>query len=166
MLAELQSNLRSTQERMKKYANLKRQPYEFNEGEWVWLKLQPYRQHSVDQRRCQKILVRFYCPFTIIKKISVVAYRLKLPPDCKIFPVFHISLLKWFKGDNPDQNAITIPLMSVDAHPIAIPHKIVAYRLINRKGKKVEHVLIEWLGLDPDEIEDVSNIARLVRALF
>lgn len=43
MLAELQHNLHTAQERMKRYADLRRHPYEFNEGDWVWLKLQPYR---------------------------------------------------------------------------------------------------------------------------
>lgn len=35
MLAKLQHNLHSAQERMKKYADLRRRPYEFNEGDWV-----------------------------------------------------------------------------------------------------------------------------------
>lgn len=107
--------------------------------------------------------MRFYGPFVITKKISAVAYRLKLPSDCKIFSTFHIALLKRFIGENPDQEAITLPPLPTDAHPIVIPHKITAYRLINKKGKKVEQVLIQWLGLGLDEKtwEDLSTIARL-----
>lgn len=39
-----------------------------------------------------------------------------------------------------------------------------AYRVVNKKGKKVRQILVEWLGLDPDERswEDVETIARLV----
>jgi len=33
-------------------------------------------------------------PFKIEKKLRVVTYRLKLPNDMKIHPVFHVSLLK------------------------------------------------------------------------
>lgn len=164
MLEELKHNLRSAQERMKKYADLKRKPYEFNEGEWVWLKLQPYRQHSVDRQRCQKRL-NFMVRLLYQRKSALSpSYRLKLPADCKIFPIFHIALLKRFTGDNPNQEAITLPPLSMDAHPVIIPRKITAYRLINRKGRKVEQVLIDWLGLGPDEKtwEDISVIARLV----
>lgn len=129
----------------------------------MWLKLQPYRQHSVDRRRCQKLVVKFYGPYQIEKKISMVAYRLTLPPTCCIFPMFHISLLKRFQGEQPKQATVMIPPLSLDSHLIVVLHKIMAYRLVNKKGKKVEQVLVEWIGLGPDEKtwEDVSTTARL-----
>lgn len=43
MLKELQTNLQEAQARMKKYVDLKRRFHEFQVGQWVWLKLHPYR---------------------------------------------------------------------------------------------------------------------------
>lgn len=47
LLAELKINLCATQERMKKYVDMKHQPYKFKIGEWVWLRLQPYGHHEI-----------------------------------------------------------------------------------------------------------------------
>lgn len=162
-LRELQGNLLAAQTRMKKYADSKWRHLEFAEGDWVWLKLQPYRQHSVDRRHCQKLAVFFYGPFRVKKKISMVAYRLMLPANCQIFPVFHIGLLKPFPSENPTEEAVTLPPLTNDGHPIAISTKVMANRLTTRKEQKIEQVLVEWLGLDPNEIswEDLSTILFL-----
>lgn len=75
MLHELRNNLLATQNRMKKYADLCRWSFEFKEGEWVWLRLQPYCQNSMNHHSCNKLAKRFYGPFQVEDKISVVAYQ-------------------------------------------------------------------------------------------
>ena len=42
---------------------------------------------------------KFIGPYKILKKIGTVAYTLKLPPTSKIFPTFHVSLLRPYKHD-------------------------------------------------------------------
>lgn len=86
LLQELRINLQAAQDRMKKYADRKRRLFEFEKGQWVWLKLQPYRQNSVNRRACLKLAKRYYGPFQIEKKVSSVAYRLKLPPESSVEP--------------------------------------------------------------------------------
>jgi hypothetical protein len=63
---------------------------EFQVGEAVLLKLQPYAQTSVINRPCAKLALKYFGPFTIVERIGVVAYKLALPEDCAIHPVFHI----------------------------------------------------------------------------
>lgn len=97
------------------------------------------------------------------KEDKLCGLSINITNHLHIFPIYHISLLKPFKGDNPVEEVITIPPLTLDAYLVAIPHKILAFRIINRQGRRVEQVLVEWLDLDPNEKawEDISAISRL-----
>lgn len=64
---------------MRKYANNHRRELIFQEGDWVFLKLQPYRMRSLARKPNEKLSPRFYGPYKVIQKIGEVAYRLELP---------------------------------------------------------------------------------------
>ncbi|XP_044510129.1 uncharacterized protein LOC123228729 [Mangifera indica] len=81
------------QHRIKMFADKKRTERRFDIGDWVYLKLQPYRQTSLHQG-CPKLQARYYDPFQIVDKVGAVAYKLQLPTDAKIHNMFHVSLLK------------------------------------------------------------------------
>lgn len=54
MIRELKANLKQAQDRMKKYADFNRTERQFLEGDWVYLKLKPYRQISIAGNKNQK----------------------------------------------------------------------------------------------------------------
>jgi len=63
-------------------------------GDWVFLHLQPHKQHSVASWIPQKLAPRFFGPYKIVARVGTVAYTLCLPPSSKIHPTFHVSRLK------------------------------------------------------------------------
>lgn len=100
LLEDLRSNLLKAQDQMWDHANKRRRQVEYSEGDWVYLKLQPYRMKTLAKKPNEKLRPRFYGPYQILKKIGVVAYKLDLPADCRVHPVFHVSLLKKAIGPN------------------------------------------------------------------
>jgi len=142
-LQQLKQNMSRSQEFMKLYADKNRRPLEFEEGELVLVKLQPYRQHSLALRKNQKLGLRYFGPFRITKKIGTVAYRLELPETARIHNVFHISLLKKFKGDHTTPY-LPLPLQTLESGPILPPHMVLDSRTILQNDKEVQQLLIQW----------------------
>ena len=93
-LSALKEHLYTNQNIMKKMADLKRRELKFKVGDEVYLKLRHYKQRSLARKKCEKLAPKYYGPYTIIKEIGEVAYRLQSPLEAHIHNVFHISQLK------------------------------------------------------------------------
>jgi hypothetical protein len=102
-MRKIKDHLIKAQARMKKYADMKRSEISFNVGDLVYLKLQPYRQISIQgNNKSHKLKPKFYGPFEILTRIGTVAYHLNLPLRSLIHLVFHISQLKKKVGINTE----------------------------------------------------------------
>jgi hypothetical protein len=90
----IRENLRVAQTRQKSYADNRRRPLEFEEGEHVYLKVSPLR----GMRRFKvtgKLSPRFIGPFRIFRRVGEMAYQLELPDNLSdVYNVFHVSQLK------------------------------------------------------------------------
>ncbi|MCI23458.1 hypothetical protein A2U01_0044638, partial [Trifolium medium] len=80
ILKELQANLLKAQNQMQQQANKHRRDVSFVIGDFVYLKLQPYRSKSLAKKINEKLSPRFYGPYKITKVVGQVAYQLELPP--------------------------------------------------------------------------------------
>lgn len=84
---------------MKQIANRKRFDRDFIVGDWVFLKLHPYSQHSLRTQKKQKLQAVYFGPFQVLDRVGVVAYKLDLPPTALIHPTVYVSQLKLARGE-------------------------------------------------------------------
>ena len=154
VLALAQENLRKAQIRMKNYADKKRTEREFEVGDWVYLRLRPYRQVTVAVRKNLKLAPRYFGPFKVIQRIGTVAYKLELPEGSKIYPVFHVSCLKKKVGDRVNPNP-KLPRMMNDGTLSPEPEEILERRLKKKRNRAGVDLLVKWKGT---EVEDATWI--------
>ncbi|XP_075080352.1 uncharacterized protein LOC142165870 [Nicotiana tabacum] len=152
ILQQLKENLQVAQARMKFFADKNRTERVLNEGDMVYLKLQPYKQASVAVavRKNLKLSAKYYGPYNILEKIGAVAYRLELLVGSQIHPVFHISQLK--KRVGPDINSQhQPPLCDDDGCVMVQPMTILRRRVVKISNAATMKVLEEWSNLSPEE---------------
>lgn len=116
----IRKKLLKAQGLMKHHADTRRRDVEYQVGDWVMLKLRPHRQTSIrePQEHTDKLVMRFYGPFSITERIGQVAYRLQLLAGACIHPVFQCSLLKPFKGTPPSDTTGQLPEKFFGTQPI------------------------------------------------
>ncbi|KAL4558063.1 hypothetical protein LXL04_036259 [Taraxacum kok-saghyz] len=162
-IKQLKYHLSRAQSQMKTSADKHRRDVDFEVGDWVFLKLRPHRQQSVIHRINQKLAARFYGPFLITARVGPVAYKLQLPDSAKVYPVFHVSLLKRAVGNAPVEPELPQGLVG-ESEVEKTPDKCLATRLTTKDGTEIEQWLIQWT---PGSSEDSTwEDATLVQTKF
>ena len=98
-------------------------------------------------------------PFRIIGKINDVAFRLDLPPQLRIHPVFHSSLLEPYQDSTiPGRIKQPPPPIELEDGP---EYEVVAI-LDSKIVSNNLYYLVNWLGYSPSKrtwepIENVTN---------
>lgn len=161
LLGDLKKHLEAAANRMKQVADAKRRDVTFAVGDWVFLRLQPYRQHSIFRRTSQKLSTRYYGPFQIEARVGPVAYRLKLPEGTKVHSVFHVSLLKQRVGTDTPTSGILPPLRTNGLLRLR-PEQVLDVRTVVKDGNRVQEVLVLWHGLSEVDAtwEDKDQLVR------
>ena len=120
----IQQRLKTALSRKKSYADKYRRKFEFEVGDFVFLKVSPLK--GIQRFGLKgKLSPRYIGPFEIIERIGATAYRLELPESlARIHNVFHVSMLRKCLVD-PSQvaNVETLPVkddLSYEEQPIQI----------------------------------------------
>lgn len=107
----IRGRLQTAQSRQKSYADRRRRELEFEKGDFVFLKVSPWKG-VFRFGKTGKLSPRFIGPFEILERIGPVAYRIALPPSLsRLHNVFHVSVLRKYIAD---------PLHVLDYQPIQI----------------------------------------------
>ncbi|GKD46335.1 putative reverse transcriptase domain-containing protein, partial [Tanacetum coccineum] len=90
----VKENPKAARDRQKSYSDKRRKPLEFEVGDRVLLKVSPWKG-VVRFGKKGKLALRYVGPFEILKRIGLVAYRLRLPEELNsVHDTFHVSNLK------------------------------------------------------------------------
>ncbi|CAJ2678818.1 unnamed protein product [Trifolium pratense] len=143
----LKFHLLRAQNRMSQQANKHRSDRVFSIGDYVYLKLQPYRQLSMKKHGYNKLLPKFYGPFKVLDRIGGAAYQLELPPSAAIHNVFHVSQLKLCP--NPQAQPIQ-HLPSATAGVPKVPVAILDRKMVKRGNIAATKVLVQWQDSPPN----------------
>nr|GEW82356.1 hypothetical protein [Tanacetum cinerariifolium] len=121
------------QHRMKIQPDHHRRELEFEKGDLVFVKLQPYQQTSVATRVSNKLSPWFFRPYRVVDKVGPVAYRVELPFGSLIHDVFHVSLLRRCVGSTTEPSQATNDALVLPSSPLQ-PECILDERVV-QKGK-------------------------------
>lgn len=136
-------HLHRAQLRMKKQADKNRSERQFNEGDLVYLKLQPYIQTSVVACNNQKLSFRYFGPYKILAWVDLVSYRLQLPSDARIHPVVHVSQLKPHIAPTVEVST-NLSELEIDPEQMVSPIAFKDSRLIHRDALIISQVQVQW----------------------
>lgn len=148
MLLLLKFHLMRAQHRMKQQADLHRSERSFEIGDWVYVKLQPYRQQSVVSRSNEKLSPKYFGPYYVSDYVGTVAYKLRFPEESRVHSVFHVSQLKRAVGDVTVSTQL--PSVVTEEH-IKRPELILERKMVKRQGRAVTMVLTQWKGQNAEE---------------
>ncbi|GJS72992.1 putative reverse transcriptase domain-containing protein [Tanacetum coccineum] len=112
-ISQIKDRLKVARDHQKSYADKRRKPLEFCVGDYVLLKVSPWKG-VVRFGKKGKLAPRFVRPFEIIEKVGHVAYRLDLLEELNgVHDTFHVSNLKKCLADPTLQ--VSLDEIQVDA---------------------------------------------------
>nr|GEX89672.1 retrotransposon protein, putative, Ty3-gypsy subclass [Tanacetum cinerariifolium] len=141
----LEARFKAVRDRQKSYADKRRKPLEFSVGDYVLLKMSPWKG-MVRFRKKGKLAPRFVGPFEIIEKVGTVAYMLyfRVELDDGVHDTFHVSNLKKCLADP----TLQVPLdeIQVDSRLnfIEEPVEILEREFKKLKRSRIAIVKVRW----------------------
>ncbi|XP_073131462.1 uncharacterized protein [Henckelia pumila] len=164
----IRQRMKAAQDRQASYANKRRQPLEFQVGDFVFLKISPFRGVVRFGMR-GKLSPRYIGTYRIVERIGSCAYRLELPQSLDgIHDVFHVSMLRKYEPDpshviQPDEVELD-PALSYTEYPMCI---------LDRKEKVLRNkvvplVRVQWSrhGVEESTWETEEKIRTSYPYLF
>ncbi|GJX66652.1 putative reverse transcriptase domain-containing protein [Tanacetum coccineum] len=143
-ISQIKDRLKAAQDRQKNYVDKRRKPLEFSVGDYVLLKVSPWKG-MVRFGKKGKLAPRFVGPFKIIKKVGTVAYRLDLPEKLNgVHDTFHVSNLKKCLADPTLQVPLDEIRIDDTLNFVEEPVEIMKREFKNLKRSRIAIVKVRW----------------------
>jgi hypothetical protein len=124
--------------------------HNFEVGDLVFLRLQPYRQSSMKKSGAENLKPRFYGPYRIMRRVGEVSYELEFPEGRKIHNVFHVSCLKKAVGLFVNTSE-EIPLLDEEGQLELVSEEVLEFRERKIRSMVIRECLIRWKGLPVED---------------
>ncbi|GJS93861.1 hypothetical protein Tco_0800829 [Tanacetum coccineum] len=144
-ISQIKDRLKVARDCQKSYADKRRKPREFSVGDYVLLKVSPWKG-VVHFGKKERLAPRFVKPFEIVEKVGPVAYRLDLLEVLNgVHDTFHVSNLKKCLADP----TLQVPLdeIQVDAklNFVEEPVEILETEFKKLKCSRIAIVKVHWI---------------------
>jgi hypothetical protein len=167
ILEEAQASMSEAQSKQAHYADQHRRKDAFEVGEQVLLSSEHITTEADRDRPSRKLNARFLGPFSIVEKKSEVVYKLDLPGNMRISPVFHISKLKRYYSSPSkfgERGPSRPPPETIDGQEEWTVERILSKRCRNNRTQ----YLVKWGGYPTSEAtweseESLENAQEAVR---
>ncbi|GJY45265.1 hypothetical protein Tco_0434328 [Tanacetum coccineum] len=136
-ISQIKDRLKAARDHQKSYADERRKPLEFSVGDYVLLKVSPWKG-VVRFGKKGKLAPRFVGPFEIVEKVGTVAYRLDFPEELNgVHDTFCVSNLK---------KCLAHPTLQVPLDEIRVDDKLnfmeEPVEILEREFKKLKRSMI------------------------
>ncbi|GKA08549.1 putative reverse transcriptase domain-containing protein [Tanacetum coccineum] len=136
--------LKAARDRQKSYADKRRKPLEFSVGDYVLLKVSPWKG-VVRFGKKGKLAPRFVRPFEIVEKVGHVAYRLRLPEELNdVHDTYHVSNLKKCLADPTLQVPLDEIRVDDKLNFVEEPVEIMEREFKKLKRSRIVIVKVRW----------------------
>ncbi|XP_073037559.1 uncharacterized protein [Primulina eburnea] len=140
----IQQRLKAAQDRQAAYANKRRRPLEFQQGDRVFLKVSHFRG-TMRFGMKEKLAPRYVGPYEILQRIGTLAYQLALPPSLSsIHDVFHVSMLQKYEPDPSHVLDIFEVQLDPDVSYVESPVRILNRSEQKLRSKLIPMVKVQW----------------------
>nr|GEV65222.1 hypothetical protein [Tanacetum cinerariifolium] len=140
----IRERLKEVQDRWKSYANRRRIPIKFNVGDFIMLKVSPWKGVMRFKNK-GKLSPRFIRPFKILKRVGEVAYVLELTEEMKgIHNTFHVSYLRECLADESNVIALDEVEISPELNFQEEQVAILGRKSRQLRNKEILLVKVEW----------------------
>jgi hypothetical protein len=147
----VQEHLKVMKSHQETYANKRRRPLEFKDGNHVYLRVSPMK--GVKRFGVKgKLAPRYIGPFPILEKCGTVAYKLELPPSLAgVHDIFHMSQFKKCLKAPVDVMLSEVTPLEADLSYPEHPMKILDQKDRVTKQKTIKFFKIQWSNHSEEE---------------
>nr|GEX09293.1 putative reverse transcriptase domain-containing protein [Tanacetum cinerariifolium] len=143
-ISQIKDRLKAARDRQKSYADKRRKPLEFSVGDYVLLKVSPWKGVVCFGKK-RKLAPRFVGPFEIIEKVGPVAYRLDLPEELNVVhDTFHMSNFNKWLADSTLQVPLDEIRVDVNLNFVEKPVEIFEREFKKLKRSRIAIIKVRW----------------------